>query len=83
MALRNLLAMSRVDEFKEWLEDRGWIEADLVSRQEFYFVRLKMLHPTIKGAVVIYKHGEAGIHASVPDGLAAGLLRQWLAERKR
>lgn len=80
MATRNLLSMSRIPEFREWMTKQGFNEVQVPSESTWEVARFR------KGTqlVIIFQRartiaGQKIMHASVQDKDAA-LVRQFIKE---
>lgn len=82
MAVRSLLHLDHLDEFRAWSEARGWKSEPCKG---FYEV-LRMRHASHSAPVIFYKRAEAKQHATACDGVGTQLVKAFVvrpaADRK-
>lgn len=78
MASRNLLAVSKLEEFKEWLVKEGWQIEPCKGKYEV----LRARHYTENKPLIIYKKIKDNlVHLSVSD-YDAKFIRQFIESKK-
>jgi hypothetical protein len=78
MRSRCLLHMSKLPEFKQWLEGKGWIERDPRSPYEV----LRMTRRSKYGNKTLLVHCRNGAEHATTWDVSAIAVRAWLKERK-
>ena len=78
MRARDLLHKTKLDDFRAWLEDRGWYQVSCKGEWEV----LRMRHPDSVGPLLVYDRLEAREHYTT-HGVAYHMACRWVRDRRR
>jgi hypothetical protein len=78
MANRHWLALSDIDNFKQWLMSEGWT----IEPTKGYYEVVRARHPKMKYPLIFYKKLDASVHCSI-DERYSWVLRKYFNDKRR
>lgn len=78
MARRDLLNKNKLEEFRQWLSEDGWVE----EKVKGYYEVLRAIKPNKKRPLIIYDRLDSKEHYSI-DSRDIGLVIQFIKSNKK